>query len=89
MRILWILALSAALAGCASSLAGNEAHIYPGFFGQNVVGNETYVTVSNVYNEMDALPLADTHCAKYSRVAKFTHMERIRAVFDCVPRQKT
>jgi hypothetical protein len=84
-----ILALAVPLAGCAGSLAGNDAHIYPGFFGQNVVGNETYVTVSNVYNEMDALPLADAHCAKYDKIAKFTHMERIRAVFDCVPRQKT
>jgi hypothetical protein len=89
MFVVSVALLSVALAGCADSLAGNEAHIYPGFFGHNVVGNETYVTVSNVYNEMDALPLADTHCAKYSRVAKFTHMERIRAVFDCVPRQKT
>lgn len=71
--------------GCVS----NDAHIYPGFFGQNVVGNESYVTVSNVYNEMDALPLADTHCGKYNRVARFSRMESIRAIYDCVPRQKT
>jgi hypothetical protein len=77
-----------ALSGCAGSLAGNDAHIYPGLFGQNVVGNETYVTVSNVYNEIDALPLAETHCAKYGKVARFNHMERIRAIFDCVPRQR-
>ena len=83
------LLLAVPLAGCAGSLAGNDAHISPGFFGQNVVGNETYVTVSNVYNEMDALPLADNHCAKYDKVARFNHMERIRAVFDCVHRQKT
>jgi hypothetical protein len=77
-----------ALAGCSSSPAGNDAHIYPCCFGQNIVGNETYVTVSNVYNEMDALPLADRHCAKYDKVARFNHMEHIRAVFDCVPRQR-
>ena len=75
------------LAGCSSSLTGESAHIYPGLFGQNVVGNETYVTVSNVYNEIDALPLAETHCSKYGRSARFRHMERIRAIFDCVPRQ--
>jgi hypothetical protein len=75
------------LSGCAGSLAGNDANIYPGFFGQNVVGNEAYVTISNVYNEIDALPLADAHCAKYNRVARFNHMERIRAIFDCVPSQ--
>jgi hypothetical protein len=53
------LILTVSLSGC--SMAGNDAHLYPGLFGQNVVGNETYVTVSNVYNEMDALPLADAH----------------------------
>lgn len=82
-----IIAVAALLTGCTGSLTGEDAHIYPGLFGQNVVGNETYVTVSNVYNEIDALPLADAHCAKYSRAARFNHMERIRAIFDCVPRQ--
>jgi hypothetical protein len=69
-----------ALAGCAGSFAGNDAHIYPCCFGQSIVGNEAYVTVSNVYNEMDALPLADSHCSKYGKVARFNRMERIRAV---------
>ena len=82
-----LLAWSVALAGCAGSFAGSDAHIYPGFFGQNVVDNEVYVTVSNVYNEMDALPLADAHCAKFGRAARFNHMESIRAIYDCVPRQ--
>lgn len=68
------------LAGCAT----NENKIYPGFFGQNVVGNAAYVTVSNVYNEMDALPLADRHCATHGKVARFNRMEGIRAIFDCV-----
>lgn len=84
-----LLLLSTALmtSGCAGSLAGNDAHIYPGFFGQHVVGNETYVTVSNVYNEIDALPLAEAHCAKFGLAARFQKMEQIRAIFDCVPRQ--
>jgi hypothetical protein len=75
------------LAACGGSPTGESAHIYPGLFGQNVVGNETYVTVSNVYNEIDALPLAEAHCGKYGRSARFNHMERIRAIFDCVPRR--
>jgi hypothetical protein len=29
----------------------------------------------------------EEHCAKYGRVARFNHMERIRAVFDCVGRR--
>jgi hypothetical protein len=68
-----------ALAACTE-----DAHIYPGFFGQRVVGNETYVTVSNVWNEMDALPLADKHCRQYDKSARFTHMEGQRAIYDCV-----
>lgn len=79
MRIL-MLAIAAALTGCAS-----DANIYPlGLFGQDVVGNATYVSVSNVWNEMDALPLADRHCAQYGKAARFNHMERFRATFDCV-----
>lgn len=75
-----VLLVAAALGGCV----GNEdAHIYPGLFGQNIVGNAAYVTVSNVYNDMDALPLADRHCGKFGKVARFNHMEGQRAVFDC------
>jgi hypothetical protein len=69
-------------AGCGTS----ERNIYGGAFGQGVVGNETYVTVSNVWNEMDALPLAQKHCEGYGRTARFNHMERARAIFDCLPR---
>lgn len=88
-RVSTLILASLILSGCAGSLAGNDAHIYPlGLFGQNVVGNEIYVTVSNVYNEMDALPLAENHCAKFGKSARFNHMERIRAIFDCVPRQR-
>lgn len=84
MRTKWpkLLAFGIALfvAGCAS-----DAHIYPlGLFGQDVVGNEAYVTVSDVWNEMDGLPLADKHCQKYGKVARFTHMEGYRAIYDCI-----
>jgi hypothetical protein len=42
--------------GCAGSPTGNDTS---GLFGQNVVGNEAYVTVSNVYSDIDALLLVD------------------------------
>ncbi|WP_271672021.1 hypothetical protein [Bradyrhizobium sp. CCBAU 51627] len=71
-----------ALSGCQT--AGADANIYGGAFGQRVVGNETYVTVSNVWNEMDALPLADQHCKQFSKAARFNRMEGPRAIFDCV-----
>jgi hypothetical protein len=67
-------------AGCASH---NDANIYHSLIGQNVVGNDQYVTVSNVWNEMDALPLADVHCKEYGKSARFNRMEGPRAIFDC------
>jgi hypothetical protein len=72
-----------ALCGCASA---EDAHIYPGLFGQKVVGNQAYVTVSNVWNDSDALPLADAHCRKYNRIARLNRMDGARANFDCVKR---
>ncbi len=84
-----VLLLAGMAGGCVSSIAGNDSHIYPGLFRQNVVGNETYVTVGNVYNEIDALPLAEAHCAKYDRAAHFTRMEPARAIFDCVARGRS
>ena len=81
---------TAIIALCAFSLTGcaSDANIYPlGLFGQRVVGNDVYVTISNVWNEMDALPLADEHCRKYGKSARFNKMEQQRAVFDCVKSQ--
>jgi hypothetical protein len=71
------------LTGCA----GGDTQIYPfGIVGQRVVGNEAYVTIHNVYNEMDGLPLAEKHCAQYGKIARFSRMESLRAIFDCVRR---
>ena len=67
------------LTACSSS-----NNIYGCCVGQNVVGNKNYVTVSNVWNEMGALPLAEKHCSQYKRSAKFQKMEGYRAIFDCV-----
>lgn len=83
-RCIVLIPVALLLNACASSLAGNDAKIYPGLYGQKVVGNEAYVTVSNVWNEMDALPLAEAHCKKYNRIARFKGMEAYRAVYDCV-----
>jgi hypothetical protein len=75
--------LCSALGSCAEY----DANIYPlGIIGQRVVGNETYVTVSNVWSEMNALPLAEKHCAKFGRAARFKYLQAQRAIFDCVPR---
>ena len=66
------------------SACATDANIYGCCIGQNIVGNKNYVTISNVWNEMDALPLAEKHCSTHSRSAKFSKMEGNRAIFDCV-----
>jgi hypothetical protein len=82
MRALYLPIVILMLTGCA---AREDAHIYPlGLFGQRVVGNSLYVTISNVWNEMDSLPLAEKHCAQYGKSARFNHMEAARAIFDCI-----
>jgi len=80
------IALAVSLAACNSRYAGNDANIYNSPNGQKVVGNDQYVTVSNVWNEMDALPLAETHCLQYGKSARFNHMEALRAIYDCQKR---
>lgn len=76
MRAIVILAM-ATVGGCAGTTC---------CFGQDVAGNEMSVSVSNVWSEMEAIPLADQHCARYGKVARFKHMEYYRASFDCVER---
>jgi len=71
------------VAGCSNR---GDVNIYGGLQGQNIVGNEAYVTISNVWNEMDALPLAEQHCGKYGKIARFKTFGGSRAIFDCVPR---
>src|SRR5262249_48725814 len=60
--------MAAILAGCTTN-AHYDANIYGSPVGQRVVGNKAYayVTATNVWNEMDALPLADGHCASMER----------------------
>lgn len=74
------LAISIVAGGCSTG----PNNIYGCCVGQDVVGNSTYVTVSNVYNEMDALPLAEKHCSQFKKTARFSRMEQYRAIFDCV-----
>ena len=67
-----------------TSCAKSDANIYGTLIGQRIVGNKNYVTISNVWNEMDALPLVEQHCSKFDRTAKFSKMQGHRAIFDCV-----
>lgn len=80
MKSICIILSMLALSACAS-----DANIYRGgLFGQNIVGNKNYVSITNVWNEMDALPLAEQHCSKHGKSADFEKMEGYRAIFKCV-----
>jgi hypothetical protein len=83
-RIFVGLIAAVSLSGCASGSAGNDANIYNSLNGQRIVGNENSVIVSNVWNEMDALPLADQYCNKYGRSARFRSISGVKAAFDCI-----
>jgi hypothetical protein len=50
-------------------------------FSGSVYGEEP---VDKQYWYMDPLPLAEQHCSKFDRTAKFSKMEGNRAIFDCV-----
>ena len=73
-----ILPLLIALAACAPS----DANIYGGLRGQRVVGNEISVSVTNMWNQTDALPLADQHCRGYGRAARFSGIRELRLPQD-------
>ena len=67
-----------------SSCATGNKNIYGCCVGQGVSGNKNYVSISNVWNESDALPLAEEHCAKYGKSATYKEMKGYRAIFDCI-----
>lgn len=74
MKYLALLVAALALSACASM------RVLPA----GVSGNETYVTVSNVWNSGEALPYATRHCAQYGKVPRMKHSEGYSVVFDCV-----
>lgn len=76
MRVLLLVMM---LSGCATTY-----NVYGGAFGQNVAGNAVSVSVSNVWNQQDAMPLADEHCAKFNKAARFISFADNTASFDCV-----
>jgi hypothetical protein len=70
-----------ALSGCTGR---SDANIYHSLGGQRIVGNENSVIISNVWNELDAFPLAEQHCKKYGRSARYKSVDDFKPAFDCV-----
>lgn len=82
--ILPLMLTLAALAGCQSSTEPSKANVYGSPVGQRVVGNKEGVMISNVWNELDAFPIAEKHCKQYGRSAKHQSSQGHRASFSCV-----
>jgi len=67
-----------------SACTQSDDKVYGALHGQTaVVGTSSYVTVSTVPNEAEALPLAKEHCAKFGKFAFFKSIKDGRANFDC------
>jgi hypothetical protein len=47
----------------------------PNFFGVNPVSDGSYVTVANVWNREDGLPIAEKLCKQYGKSASFTRLD--------------
>ena len=47
----------------------------PDFFGVNPVSDGSYVTVANVWNREDGLPIAEKLCKQYGKSAGFTRLD--------------
>jgi hypothetical protein len=69
------------LSSC-SCAAHNDAN-YRNSVGPTVVGDGNSVLVSHVRNQTDGQQLADKHCKRFGKTARFNRMEGVRAFFDC------
>jgi hypothetical protein len=77
----WYLLLAVVVAGCASTGPGVDPST-----GLRVTGNETSVLIAPTANQEVAFPLAERHCARYGKVAHYSHRDGFRQVFDCESR---
>ena len=87
---LMVLLLSLWLAGCTPG----EANVFRSSNQQRTIGHGLSVRITNVANEVEALPFADQYCNARGRMAHFDRMEIVSyrnvasksALFDCVLR---
>ena len=72
--------LSISLCSCG---AYNDRSVHRNLVGPTVVGDGNSVLVSHVRNQADGQQLAEKHCKRFGKSARFNRMEGIRAFFDC------
>jgi hypothetical protein len=81
MKIIFAAAvLSVSLCSCS---AYNDRSVHRNLVGPTVVGDGNSVLVSHVRNQTDGQPLAEKHCKRFGKSARFNRMEGARAYFDC------
>jgi predicted naringenin-chalcone synthase len=72
--------LCISLCGCA---AQNDRGIHRNLVGPTVIGDSKSVLVSHAQSEADARRLAEKHCKRFGKSARFNRMEGVRVFFDC------
>jgi hypothetical protein len=72
--------LSIALCSCA---VHNDTGISRHLVGPTAVGDGNSVLVSHVRNQTDGQHLAEKHCKRFGKSARFNRIEGVRAYFDC------
>jgi hypothetical protein len=81
MKIIFAAALlSISLCCCAGQ---NDRSIYRNLIGPTVIGDGKSVLVSHAQNEAVSQRLAEEHCKRFGKSARFNRMEGVRAFFDC------
>ena len=72
--------VSISLCSCS---AYNDRSVHRNLVGPTVVGDGNSVLVSHVRNQTDGQQLAEQHCKRFGKSARFNRMEGLRAFFDC------
>ena len=82
MNKLFPILLVVVLSGCA---VGKD-NLYGCCFGQSVQGDENRVTVDNIWNSVDGLPLAEKHCQQFNGHAIIVGMAGHTGIYKCLKR---
>ena len=72
--------LSISLCCCATQ---NDRSIYHHLIGPTVIGDGKSVLVSHAQNDAEGQRLAEEHCKRFGKNARFNRVEGVRAFFDC------
>ena len=87
MKQLFIILLAILLSSCANKnakLVGSKSNIYTGgIVGQTVKGDSSSVSVWNIWNANDGVPVAQQHCKKYNKKVVSMSFSGITGYYKC------